>query len=281
MQLALNAWTFPARMPLEERIAAVAAAGFDAIELTADEGGPLDFDTPDAALAAWRGRCEAAGVAIASLASGAFWQASYADADPAGRRLATERTRRMLQMAEVLGTDAILVVPAVVGRAGDARPRVAYADALHRVLDTLRALRHEAEDRGVTIALENVWNRFLLSPLEAAELIERVNSPRVGWYLDVGNLMPFGYAADWIAALGGRIARVHVKDYDLARSGSAGFCPLGEGSVDWPAVVASLRRSGYYGPLTYEGPGEPADILRRLRRLLAAPAAVQEPDHEG
>ncbi len=270
MQLALNGWTFPPQMPIERRCAAAAAAGFDAIELTVDEAGPLHFDTNRRLLVAMREACDRAGLAVASLASGAFWTVHYADPRPERRALAVERTRTMLRMAETLGTDAILVVPAVVGRADDARPRVSYADALHRVLDALLALRHEAEERGVTIALENVWNRFLLSPLEAAELIERINSPRVAWYLDIGNLMPLSYPEDWIAALGHKIARVHVKDYDLARPGAAGFCPLGEGSVDWPAVLAALRRVGYDGPLTYEGPGEPPDILHRLRALVAS-----------
>ena len=165
---------------------------------------------------------------------------------------------------------AVLVVPAVVGRSGDARPTTAYADALLHTVDALSALRHEAEARAVVLAIENVWNRFLLSPLEAADLVDRVNSPSVGWYLDVGNVLAYGYPEDWIATLGGRIARVHAKDYDLTRPGMAGFCPLGEGHVNWPAVIHELAASGYDGPLTYEGAGEPADICRRLQKILAA-----------
>ena len=80
------------------------------------------------------------------------------------------------------------------------------------------------------------------------------------------------YPQDWIRTLGRRIARVHVRDYDLARPGRDGFCPLGEGSVDWPAVVAALNEIGYAGPLTYEGPGEPAEIRRRMEQLLGGAA---------
>jgi hexulose-6-phosphate isomerase len=114
-----------------------------------------------------------------------------------------------------------------------------------------------------------VWNRFLLSPLEAADLIDRVNSPHVGFYFDTGNVLTYGYPEDWIATLGGRIARVHIKDYDLSRPGPAGFCDLGEGSVNWPAVIQGLRDVGYAGPLTYEGGGVATDVARRMRNILA------------
>jgi L-ribulose-5-phosphate 3-epimerase len=146
---------------------------------------------------------------------------------------------------------------------------VGYADALQRTFEALAALRNEAEARQVAIAIENVWNRFLLSPVEFAGLIDRVGSPFVGAYFDVGNVVAFGFPEDWIATLGTRIKRVHAKDYDAAKAGLAGFCPLGEGSVDWPRVTAALREVGYDGPLTYEGGGDPADVLRRLLSILS------------
>jgi hexulose-6-phosphate isomerase len=128
----------------------------------------------------------------------------------------------------------------------------------------------------VTIALENVWNRFLLSPVEAADLIDRINSPYVGWYLDTGNVLALGYPEDWIATLAGRIKRVHVKDYDLRQPGAAGFCALGEGSVNWPRVVTALRQVGYDGPLTYEGAGEPEEMQRRLRNIISGRPVLEK-----
>jgi L-ribulose-5-phosphate 3-epimerase len=119
------------------------------------------------------------------------------------------------------------------------------------------------------IAIENVWNRFLLSPVEFANLIDRVGSRFVGAYFDVGNVVAFGFPEDWVATLGERIKRVHAKDYDAAKAGLAGFCPLGEGSVDWAKVTAALREVGYAGPLTFEGGGDPVDICRRLQKILA------------
>ncbi|MBN2446292.1 MAG: sugar phosphate isomerase/epimerase, partial [Phycisphaerae bacterium] len=93
-------------------------------------------------------------------------------------------------------------------------------------------------------------------------------------YFDVGNVFAHGYPADWIETLGHRLRRVHIKDYDLSKPGFAGFCPLGEGDVDWPSVVAALRAINYAGPLTYEGAGDPAEICRRLKRIVAGEPAV-------
>ncbi len=133
-----------------------------------------------------------------------------------------------------------------------------------------RQLAGDADDRGVHIGIENVWNRFLLSPVEMRDLIDRVNSPWVGAYFDIGNAMAFGYPQDWIRTLGRRIIRVHAKDYDLTRPGTAGFdCPLGDGSVDWPAVMAALHEVQYEGPMTFEGPGEPVRIAARLKRIVS------------
>ena len=265
---AINAWTFAADTAPAEQIRLAAAAGFDGLELVVSADGPLRFDSDLTQGQELAHLAEDRSLAIVSLATGAFWDVNYGDPDETIRQKAVDRTRRMLDLAVSLGAGAILVVPAVVGRYEDVQPRITYADALHRTLDCLRHLRHDAEAAGVTIALENVWNRFLLSPLEAADLIDRVNSPFVGWYLDIGNTLASSYPQDWIEALGRRIARVHAKDYDLNQPGGAGFCGLGEGSVDWAETVRALQRVGYAGPLTYEGAGEPAEIAQRLRRIL-------------
>jgi len=267
----INAWTFPKGTDAETMARSAAEAGFEGIELTLDAEGYLTAEAPRAACEQIREIFAEAALPIVSLATGLFWKVNYGDADPAVRQRAIDLTLAGLDRAVWLGTDALLVVPAVVGRWNSAAPQVAYADALARTLDALHQLAGEAEDRGVHIAIENVWNRFLLSPVEMRDLIDRVNSPWVGVYLDVGNVMAFGYPADWIDTLGKRIVRVHIKDYDLDRPGPSGFCPLGEGSVDWPAVMAALRRIGYDGPLTYEGSGELKDIARRLRRIVGGP----------
>lgn len=272
MLLALNAWTLAKDAEPAAQCAAVARAGFGGIELVAADDGPLRFDTPLDEWKSLRSIAADAGIRATSIASAAFFQSHYASNDSAQRALAIDRTRRMLDAAAEVGAASIVVIPAVVGRAADARPQVGYADALRRALDALIVLRDDAEARAVNIAIENVWNRFLLSPIEAADFIDRVNSPHVGWCLDTGNILAYGYPQDWIRTLGGRLMQVHVKDYDVNIPGRNGFVALGDGSADWPAIMAALRDVRYDGPLVYEGPGEPADILSRMKRTLGAPA---------
>lgn len=270
MRIAINAWTFPAGLEAKELATAAGQAGFDAVELTFSAEGLLTTQTPQERCRQVAQTFAEAGVAIASLATDLFWRFHYGHEDASVRQQAKELTRVGLDLAAWLGTDALLVVPAVVGRSNEPHPQVRYVDALHRSLDTLGKMASEAEDRGVRIAIENVWNRFLLSPVEMRDLIDQVNSPWVGAYFDIGNAMAFGYPQDWIATLGRRIVRVHAKDYDLTRPGPAGFdCPLQAGSVAWPAVMAALREAGYEGPLVYEGRGEPAEVAARMRRIVA------------
>jgi len=277
MLTAINAWSFPAEFSIEQQLAAAASAGFAGIELTIAADGPLSFDSPLEACAEHAHRARNLNLHIVGLASGDFWHTNYAAPEESTRQRAVDLTLRMLDRAVALAAETILVVPAVVGKATEPQPRISYADALQRSFDALCRLRPEVESRGVNIALENVWNRFLLSPFEAADLLDRVNSPHIGWYFDTGNVMPYGYPQDWILTLGGRIKAVHVKDYDLRCTGSAGFCPLGEGSVDWPQVIGALRQVGYDGPLTYEGGGEPVEIRRRLDAIInGRPIAQRE-----
>jgi hexulose-6-phosphate isomerase len=270
MYAAVNAWTFPEADSVDDQLQAAAAAGFQGVELVLGAAEPLQPNTPLSEFTRLAGLAGRLGLRLAGLATGLFWEFNYASPAKADRQRACDLTLQMLDRAAAAQAGAILVVPALVGRSDDARPQVAYADALQRTAEALAELRHEAEARGVAIALENVWNRFLLSPGEAADLIDRINSPYVGFYLDTGNVLAYGYPEDWIATLGGRIARVHAKDYDVSRPGPAGFCPLGQGSVNWPAVIRELRACGYDGPLTYEGTGDPAEACRRLRNILAA-----------
>nr|QDY92643.1 D-tagatose 3-epimerase [uncultured Planctomycetota bacterium] len=274
MYAAVNAWTFPDNMSTPEQLAAAADAGFEGLELVVSADGPLQPDTPIQQFVQLANRGDDLNLQLVGLASALFWEFNYASPNAGDRQRAQDLTLQMLDRAAAARAGAVLLVPAVVGKAGDAAPTVAYADALYRTVEALSELRFEAEARAVVLAIENVWNRFLLSPVEAAELIDRINSPYVGFYLDTGNVLACGYPQDWIATLGGRIARVHAKDYDLSKPGAGGFCPLGEGSVDWPAVVAALGAVGYEGPLTYEGDGNPKEVCRRLKNILADRPAI-------
>jgi len=274
MFAAINAWTFDAHATPEDLLTAAGAAGFDGLELVIGTDGALRFDTPVSECQRIARRAADIGVDICGLATGEFWRLNFGLADEGDRAAALDMTLRMLDRAAALEAGAILVVPAIVGRWNEKTPLVLYADALQRTLDALAQLRYEAESRGVVIAVENVWNRFLLSPVEMASLVDHISSPNVGVYFDTGNVLAFGYPEDWIRTLAQRIRRIHIKDYTLSRPGMDGFCPLGEGDVNWPLVLAALQAIDYHGPLTYEGPGDPTEVCRRMKRILAGQPVV-------
>jgi L-ribulose-5-phosphate 3-epimerase len=269
MLKSINGWTFAETISIAEMARQARAAGFEAIEPVLTDSGALRIDSDEATLRAAGETIHNAGLDVAGLATGAFWQFNYTSPDPDDRHRAEEITKALLERARWIGAPAVLVVPGCVGTWDEKTPRVGYAEALALAAQSLERLAPAAEQFGVTIAIENVWNRFLLSPVEMREMIDRINSPWVGAYFDVGNVLRDGFPCDWIEILGKRIARVHVKDFQLAVGTLDGFCQLGDGDVDWPSVMAAFRRIGYTGPLTYEGPGELADIAARLSRILS------------
>jgi hexulose-6-phosphate isomerase len=265
----INGWTLAADMPIAQAARTAREAGFAGFEPTLNIAGELTPTTDEPTCRRIGDEIRAAGLQVVSLASALFWQTHYTHPDPVVRQAAIELTIACLDRARWLGADCLLVVPGVVRRDKEPGQLVCgYADALSRSYDALRQLMPEAERRGVVIALENVWNGFLLSPVELCDFIDRINSPWIGAYFDVGNVLKFGMPEDWIRTLGPRIARVHVKDFKVAMGTPAGFVPPGDGDADWPAILECLRQVGYDGPLTVEGPGDPADLHRRIDTIL-------------
>src|SRR5690606_20026261 len=162
-----------------------------------------------------------------------------------------------------LGVDAILCVPG--GVAADfiegfkgAPYEVAYDNAL----DAMQQLKATAEEHGVAIGIENVWNMSLLSPLEMRSFVDSVGSTHAGVYFDVGNVISTGFPEQWIRILGHRIKRVHFKDFKRSVGTLDGFCDLLEGDVDYPAVMKALRDIGYDGPVTSEFFGAEKDLAK-------------------
>lgn len=264
---------------LVQQVDAAANAGLDGLELFVSQDGPLTLATSTADLDAALRHAQQRGVRFAAVGSGLFFQTQLADPQPALRAAARDLTLRLLDLAARVGAPSVVVIPAIVGRAEEPRPRTTYTDAMNHMYDALCGLAPQAEDRGVCLTVENAWTRFLLSPLEALTLIDRVNSPQVGICLDTGNVLAFGYPEDWIRCLGGRLRHLHAKDFDLTKPGRAGFCAVGDGSVDWPAVRDALADVGYCGPVVYEGAGEPRDVLRRLQAALGPPDGGSAPRH--
>jgi hexulose-6-phosphate isomerase len=228
-------------MPIQERFQLAAEAGFDAMEVRGDDD-LVGSEERLRALADLSRRT----LPIASMMAAAGWRPSLTSDEPEERRRALELFRRTIRAARFLGADAVLVVPGVVNET------VSYPVAWERGQEALRDLARTAEEFGVCLCVENVWNKFLLSPLEMRRFVDEIGHPLVQVYFDVGNVLAFGYPEQWIDVLGARIKRVHVKDFKTAVGNITGFVQLLEGDVNWPAVMAALRRVGYDGYLTAE-----------------------------
>jgi L-ribulose-5-phosphate 3-epimerase len=250
-------------LSIADKFRLVADLGFDGVELDA----PNDLSLDDVL----RGK-EAAGIAIPGVINSAHWKVPLTDPDPAVRAACVEATIVALRQARDYGADTVLLVPGVV------RGETSYATAYDRAVEGIDRLLPHAEEMGVSIALENVWNDFLLSPLEAAHLIDGFDSPWLGWYFDIGNVMRYGRPADWIEALGPRILKLDVKEYSLKRMNEEGpwkgfEVELGDGDIPWSGVNAALREIGYSGWVSVEVPGGDrrrlADIKQRLDRIVS------------
>jgi len=255
MKKSINYWACPGggdgSKSISEFLHEAKAAGFEAVELCCGESGELSLDTTEGTARRIADQAREADVEIASLASGLLWKYPLTSGDPSVRERAIRIVRKGLQIAAWVGTDALLVVPGVV-TAPFASEAVQYDLAYERSLAAIKELAPLAEKLRVHIAVENVWNGFLLSPMEMAEFVDRTGSGYVGVYFDVGNVLKTGLPEHWIRILGNRIRRVHLKDFKLSVGNLAGFVDLLAGDVNWPEVINALREIGYDGPLTAE-----------------------------
>jgi L-ribulose-5-phosphate 3-epimerase len=248
MKKAISIWSFPFDWPLERKLTVARESGFAGFEIDLTDTGPVGMTTSAEDLRAVRRAVEAAGLQLSGLATGLYWGANAASADVAVRQRAEAILRRQIECAQHLGIDAVLVVPGAVGV--DFVPGaevVPYETAYRRANEFIKAALPAAQKAGVTLCVENVWNKFLLSPIEMRWFLDELRHESVGSYFDVGNALLVGYPEDWIGTLGKRIRRVHFKDFRRNVGTIDGFCDLLSGDVNWPAVMQALRKTGYSG----------------------------------
>lgn len=253
MTKSISVWAFRPDRPLSEVFALARDHGFAAVEVAVAETGELNLHSTPDDCARIREQAEQAGVSLSSLASGLGWRYPMTAVDDALARKGREATAQSLRIAGWLGVDALLVVPGGVGADFiESFPATPYDTAYDNALRALGELKSVAEETRVHLGVENVWNRFLLSPLELRDFLDKVGSPYVGSYFDVGNVVVTGHPEQWIRILGQRIVRVHFKDFKRAVGTLDGFCGLLDGDVDYAAVMNALRDIGYDGFVTSE-----------------------------
>ncbi len=252
MKKGINIWSFP-EGTLAESFRLAKDAGFEGVEVALAKEGEIALDTKEKDLLSIRKTAEEMGLSLYSVSSGLFWDYWLTADDKAERETAKDIVRRELETAKVLGADTVLVLPGCVNAEfADPAKIVDYGTAYERSLEALLELKEDAERIGVAIGLENVWNKFLLSPVEMRDFIDKIGSDFVGSYFDVGNVLYAGYPEHWVRLLGSRIKKVHFKDYRTAAGGLHGFVDLLAGDVNYPAVVKALTDVGYDGWVSAE-----------------------------
>ena len=250
-------------MSLDDTLSLCQDAGYDAVELTFGEGKDTDINMSDTELGGIAAKCETAGIEIGSITAGYADRGNLLSLDATQREKGAVSLARGLEVAGALGVGGILLHPGQLTAEGT------YQEVWDNLVGILKDLAPSAEAHKVAIGLENVWNKFLLSPLEARLFVDEIGSEWVGIYLDTANMMAYGYPEHWIRELGPRIKKVHFKDF---RRSEHSFVNLLEGDTDWPAVMAELRAVGYDSTLIHEVGGsreELIDLGARMRQIVA------------
>lgn len=245
-----------------DKCKAIKAAGFDGIE-------PNSHMDRQEVLAAMK----ATGLVASSVCCSTHWKHTLSDPDPAVRQQGIEGMIVAMEDAKAYGTDAVLLVP------GTVNDNVSYDECWNRSVAEIKKLLPTAKKLKVKICVENVWNNFLLSPMEAKRYVEQFNSPYVGFYFDCGNILAYGWPEQWISILGKNTGRIHIKEFSKEVADKqgrwAGFgANLTEGDVNWKRVMEEARKNYKGGWLTTEQgnsktPEALKDLSGRLDKILA------------
>ncbi|HEY7303364.1 MAG TPA: sugar phosphate isomerase/epimerase family protein [Bryobacteraceae bacterium] len=258
----------PEKLSIPDRFKTARDAGFERVECPT---------TPDQKQAqAMKDAAEKAGIKIHSVMNMDHWKYPLSSPDPAVVEKTLDGARTSLRNAHLWGADTVLIVPAVV----DAN--TSYRDAYTRSQASIRKLIPLAEELKVIIAVEEVWNKFLLSPIEFAKYVDEFKTPWVRAYFDVGNVKLYGYPEDWIRTLGNRIVKLHIKDFSFRHERGtersvAEWVPLLEGDIDWKAIYDALGEIGFHGTATVELLGGDEaylrEVFKRLTMILSGTAS--------
>ncbi len=214
------------------------------------------------------------GLKIPSVCGSLHGKFPLSHPDPKVREQGLTALRVTLEDAKAYGADTILLVP------GHVSDTVSYDDCWNRSIEEIKKIISLAEKLNVKIAIENVWNNFLLSPMEAANYVDQFKTPIIRFYFDCGNVLVIGWPEQWIKILGNRIVKVHIKEYsrkiaDTQGKGAGFNVKLLEGDVNWPVVMKALDDVGYNGWTTIEQPGGETkeglkDLCDRLKKIHAS-----------
>ena len=237
-----------------EKFQLVKSLGFDGVELDS----PSQLNRKEVLQAK-----EQTGLLIPGVVNSLHWEMPLSHPDAKVRQACIEATFQAIDDCKTYGGNTVLLVAGVVNE------EISYQEAYRRTSESISKILPTAEKAGIKIAIENVWNNFLLSPLEAARFIDEFNSPAIGWYFDVGNIMRYGWPEQWIEILGKRIIKIDIKEFSLQKMKEEGLwqgfqVKFGHGDVDWTKVNQALANVGYQGWASAEVPGGDRKRLAKI-----------------
>lgn len=237
-----------------EKFELLKRVGFDGVELDSPSG----LDTDEVLEAR-----DATGFLIPGVIGSARWAATLGDRDPDVRAIGRLGLESAISECKLFGGETVSLAPAVVNQ------DISYDDAWERSQVELQGVLPHAQRTGIKLALENGWNHFLLSPLEAARYVDLLNSDAVGWHLDIGNVVNYGWPEQWVRILGARLLRIDLKDFSRSRRDTEGLwkgfdVKLGDGDCDWSALMAALDDVDYRGWASAEVEGGGEERLREI-----------------
>ena len=263
MKIGITALCIPRQWSLDETLKAIKADGYSALELALRDDGWFTLDTPEAELKDIAAKAADAGVELVSVCPAIGNRPKdLMTNDQQAREAGIETITQAMRTCQGAGINTMLLV------LGSLPPDLYYDQAYRNALDSMNRLAPIAEDMGFRLAIEYVWNKFLLSPMEFAAFCDEVGSPSVGFYFDPGNMAVFGYPEHWVRICGAHLMAVHMKDFKRA---GYQWTPLGEGDVDFGAVMAELRKLDFDGALVSEvdtGTASFADTAKAIERIM-------------
>jgi len=251
-QIILGDWS------LDDTLGLCQEAGYEALELVFGAGRDPDVDMSDDEIRAVKSKCDAAGVEVTSAIAWYEDRGNLLSPEKSANEAGLKSLNRAIDIANVLDIGAILLHPGQLTVDGT------YEEAWDRFLGMMKETAPYAQEKGVSVGIENVWNKFLLSPREVAEFVDAVGQDSIGVYLDTANMMFYGFPEHWIRGLGSRIKRVHFKDFVRK---DRQFVPLMDGDTDWPTIVSLLREIGYDSSVIHEVGGDRAVQIEMAKRM--------------
>lgn len=224
-------------LSLSDKFKLVKDLGFDGVELNS----PVDFTIDEIIKAKLN-----SGIETPTVVNKNHWSYPLSDPNPEVRKKCITSIAQSLEEVKKLGGDTVLIVPGVVNE------KVPYEEAYITSQNSIRELIPYAEKTGMQIGIENVWNNFLISPLEAKKFIDEINHPLVGWYFDIGNVLRYGWPEHWIKTLKHRILKLHIKEFSRELMNSAGLwegfkVDLLKGDNNWPIVMKAVSNINHHG----------------------------------